>query len=148
MSRRVVAKWDRKGGMVFVLWKERDQRKQRQRRTGGYGSLLATQGHGDIGPGLLPRAMSGSVILLQLPTVLMSVTRVTTGSLQLKYEDHAEPALPFTGPGESWPHSLLDTVVRTHPNTLAWESCSPAHHGCARADPVAVGIGELAMHLA
>lgn len=49
----------------------------------------------------------------------------------------------------------MDTVVRTHPNTLAWDSCSPAHrrdgstpqHGCGRADPVAVGMGELAVHL-
>lgn len=30
------------------------------------GSLLGTRGHGDIGPGLLPGAMSGSVMLLQL----------------------------------------------------------------------------------
>ena len=32
----------------------------------GVGSLLGTRGHGDIGPGLLPGAMSGSVMLLQL----------------------------------------------------------------------------------
>lgn len=67
------------------------------------GSLLATRGHGDIGPQLLPRAVSGSVILLQLRSLLMSVTCVTTEGLQLKYEGQSEPVLPFTGPGKAGP---------------------------------------------
>lgn len=43
------------------------------------GSLLANTGQGDIGPELLPRAMSGSVVLLQLGSVLTSMVCVTTG---------------------------------------------------------------------
>ena len=36
-------------------------------------------GHGDIGPKLLLRAMSGSMVLRQLGSVLMSLACVTTG---------------------------------------------------------------------
>lgn len=49
-------------------------------------AILVSKGHADLNRGhddiqirLLPRAMSGSVLLLWLGSVLMSLTHVTTG---------------------------------------------------------------------
>ena len=56
-------------------------------------------------PKLLPRAMSGSVVLLQLGSVLMVVTPVSSlghGNYSvMESESHTEQALPFAdfGPG-------------------------------------------------
>lgn len=50
----------------------------------------ATWDHGDIQAGPLPRAMSGSVALLQLGSVMVSVTCFSTGgSLELCCDEPA-----------------------------------------------------------
>lgn len=83
MSRRAVVKWERKGGMVCVLWKER--------------------------PEEVKAAKNWMIRVVCLPhesmvtSVLMSVTHVTTEGLQLKYKGQSEPVLPFTGPGKAGP---------------------------------------------
>lgn len=82
----------------------------------------ATQGHVTSRPKLLPRTMSGSVVLLG--SVLIFVSLYHQGPYEacvLKSEGHAELALPFAGPGKSVPIP---------------------HHGH---EPDGLGTGELAL---
>lgn len=74
------------------------------------------------GPELRPKAMSGCVTLLQLRSVLMSIThvimRATGATHTLKFEGHAELTLPFTCPGDSWPCPSLNSAAGELVSTL------------------------------
>ena len=93
-------------------------------------------------PKLLLLAMSGSRVLLQLGSVLMSNACVSTGTHTndvlnqllnyvlnhvLKYKAHAEPVLPLTGLG------------RAAPLTMELTLCQPWDSG-----PYDLSMGELA----
>lgn len=104
------------------------------------------------GPKLLLVVMSESMVLMQLGSVLMSITRVTTGvcvnhelNPVLKYECHSELVLTFTGLGRAGPHSRRANpapvgpiphrrAVPSHSPNPALENAGPTpHHGRGRA---------------
>lgn len=93
-------------------------------------------------PKLLLRAISGSVVVLQLCSVWISNHRGPQEPSVSKSKGRAELAPTFTGPGTAGPAPHL---------TLQQESCAPPHipftwvwESC----PACMGIGELALPLA
>ena len=73
------------------------------------------------GPKLLPRAMSGSMVLLQQGSMLMSVARVTSGAKEprvIKSEGLARLALLLAGPGMVGPAPCLTLLLESWPPTL------------------------------
>lgn len=98
------------------------------------------------GPKLMLRAMAGSVVLLQLLSVMMSLASVAMGALRnhmWKPEDSVVSVPYFTGPGIDDPATIrycsrregLDSQLRAAlltrerwPHSLPWVCHSPRQH--------------------
>lgn len=94
------------------------------------------------GPKLLLRALSGSVIQLQLESVLLSVTVSTQraiGTISDEIRGHTETALLLAGTGKTGPASL-DAGARELVWTLRGEL---ALHLGDTSPPLSTGNGEL-----
>lgn len=89
------------------------------------GACAATGGQGNLWPGLQPRTKSGSVVQLQLESVLMYMARVSTkGQMDACGLDHHGGHVDVQGPCFCWGYpDLSDLHCRLSPWCCSGLTC-------------------------